>query len=243
MIMRRGLFAATLALVALSFGLESRAEIRVVTDRNGDYRETRILMPDMLAFGAGASNVWTPVGRVGKDATLNPTGADNRDLWPAIAESKGSANRAWAVWSRLDGLDYDLVWSRWTDDGWQRIEWLDEGTAGQGDDLDPYITFDINGRTYVAWWRAEGDFGRVYLSMFLVTQWMTAFPVSDFDVDSRYPSVEVLSDGTIFVKYETPEGTVVHTVVFDEPVTITDDIDPLDHLSSERVQYVEDATP
>ena len=43
--MRRGIFAATLCVVALLAGWEARAEIRVVTDRNGEYRETRILVP------------------------------------------------------------------------------------------------------------------------------------------------------------------------------------------------------
>jgi len=241
--MRRGIFAVAFGMLALLTGWEARAEVRVVTDRDGQYRETRILMPESMSFGAGVSNVWTPVGRVGKDETLNPSGADAGDLWPTIVESKSGTHRAWALWSRFDGLDYDLAWSRWTGTGWQEIGWVSIGEAEVGDDLDPVATFDSNSRPYVVWWRDEGGHGRVYFSLFLVSQWMTAYPVSDLDVDSRYPTLEIRADGRIEVTYETPEGVAVHTVVFDEPVTITDDIDPLDHLSSERMHYVKDATP
>jgi hypothetical protein len=51
-------------------------------------------------------------------------------------------------------------------------------------------------------------------------------------VDSRYPSLEVREGGTLLVRFDTPEGEVEQTVIFDLPVTITEDINPLDFVSN-----------
>ncbi len=53
-------------------------------------------------------------------------------------------------------------------------------------------------------------------------------PISELATDARYPNVEVVSNDTIRVSFDTPEGRVRHTIHFLPPDTITDDLNPLD---------------
>ncbi len=44
----------------------------------------------------------------------------------------------------------------------------------------------------------------------------------------------------IVVRYETPEGTLEQRIAFAMPVTITDDINPLDYVHTESTSIVND---
>jgi hypothetical protein len=159
------------------------------------------------------------------NTALNPTGDANGDLWPAIAESPSDPHHPLVVWSRFNGENYDLAWSRWNEHGWQPVEWLAEQKTA-GDDLDAEVVFDSGGRPYVVWW-AEGDApAQVYISFQIAANWIPALLISDPEVDSRHPSVEVEQDGLLKVLYETQEGTVTQFVALGSPDTITDDINP-----------------
>lgn len=228
--MRRGVVATSLCLVALMITSAASAEVRALTDRSGEYRETRVLTA--AAARGTFTGVWSPVGRAGTLATLNPRGDFSGDLWPTIVEDKTSPGHPWVVWSRRGGKDYDLVWSRWTQRGWQPVSWVISGKQPDGDDLDPSLATDSKGRIYAAWWRDEGGVGRIYLTTFLASSWMQPYPVSDVEVDGRYPRV-LTRDGMIFVSYSTPGGVIEEQVIiFAEPTTITDDIDPLDVMTT-----------
>lgn len=237
--MRRVLFAAASALLTITLCGQSRAEIRAITDRTGHYRETRILTGDTRR-GVG---VWSPVGSVVHSGTLNPAGDAQGDLWPMIAEPVNHPHYAWVVWSRLNGSEYDLVWARWTAQGWQEVLWLQPTADLQGDDLDADVTFDVVSRPYVVWWRNERGTGRVYLSVFLQSEWMAPYAVSEPGTDSRFPEIEILSSGVIQVNYDTPDGRVQQNVFFDLPVTITDDIDPLDCVTVDTPRHIEQRLP
>lgn len=245
--MRRGLTFATLCLLALAFGLEARGEVRVTTDRRGQYRRTQVIT---------SGDPWNPkiwsvtsasMARRGTQAlVLNPNGDRTGDLWPALQESN-ETGYPWVVWSRLNRGGYDLVWSRWDKRGWQPVGWLrgEDDENALGDDLDPDVTFDRGGRPHLVWWREEGGRGRVYLSIWLHSDWMKAYAVSDLGLDARYPTVETLGTSTIRVEYDTDDGPVTQLIQFDRPVTITDDLDPVGHLSlvdqmPEEVQYQQD---
>lgn len=209
-------------------------EVRVRTGRHGDYRMTQILTGGVRSEG----RIWGAVSaRPDSRLALNLEGDWNGDLWPRIAESNASPHHPWAVWSRYNcnGREYDLAWSRWAPSGWEPIAWVDQQGLS-GDDLDADLAFDPEGRPYVVWWRDEGGQGRIYLSLFLVNRWMAPYAVTDGSIDSRFPIVELTADADtpIRVEYETPEGIVSQLVTFDEPVTITDNIDPLDHLRMEH---------
>ena len=76
--------------------------------------------------------------------------------------------------------------------------------------------------------------------MYLQSTWMTAFPVSADGLDSRFPRIQIEADGVMIVRYETREGTLEQRIAFDMPVTITDDINPLDYVHTESTSLVTD---
>jgi hypothetical protein len=220
---RRGWIAALGSLLVLS-ALAVRAEVRAITDRSGVYKAIRVTK-------SGRGGVWAPTRRVDTGASLNPHGDRQRDLWPAVRESSLSPHHPWVVWSRLNGSDYDLVWSRWSAGRWESVQWLDGSSSSPGADLDPNLQFDRTGRPFVVWWRDRGaKGGSVYLSMFVGPTWLRPFEISAPSVDARYPVLEIEKDHTLVVRFVTDEGLVEQTVLFDDPDTITDDINPMDYV-------------
>lgn len=221
--MLRGL-TLTLLFVLLLSALPASAEVSVRFDRQGEYVTTQVLSGSIFA---SERKIWTPRGRGGHrwNAVLNPYGDANGDLYPAVVESASTPHYPMVIWSGFNGLEYDLVWSRWSKHGWQPITWV-AGSDGLGDDLDPDGVFDSQGRAYVVWWRDEPQGGRIYVSTLIGARWSTPCLVSDAEMDSRYPALTVEPDDTLTVRYETPEGPVTSLMVFSLPDTITDDINP-----------------
>ncbi len=222
--MRRDWLVTALCLLALVVSVQAIAEVRVITDRNGAYKTTRVLLDDR------ATGVWSAVRRGSGRTALNLLGDRNGDFFPTIEESTVAPYHPWVVWSRLNQSQYDLAWSRWNGGRWEPIRWIEPTDSPRGDDLDADLSFDEIGRPYIAWWRDEGGIGRIYLSRHLGTMWMEAYPVSGLGVDSRYPSIEVQEGGTLIIRYDTSEGPVEQNVSFHLPVTITEDINPLDFV-------------
>ena len=230
--MRRDWLVTALCLLALVVSAQAIAEVRVITDRDGAYKTTRVLLDDRV------TGVWSAVRRGGGRTVLNLLGDRNGDFFPTIEESPVPPYHPWVVWSRLNQSQYDLAWSRWDGVRWEPIRWIEPTDTPLGDDFDADLGFDGIGRPYITWWRDEGGVGRVYLSTYLGTTWMEAYPVSGLGVDSRYPSVEVRESGTVIVRYDTPEGHVEQAVIFDLPVTITEDINPLDFVFNDGYAVV-----
>ncbi len=233
--MRRDLTITALSLLALIQSTQIGAEVRVVTSRTGSYEMTRV------SLDARTGSVWSSNrrGATATATTLNSNGDRNGDLHPALLECPLAPHYPWAVWSRLQNGRYDLAWSRWTDRGaWEPIRWLEPEYQGAWDNLDADLGFDEAGRPYVVWWRHELEGGRVFLSVYLSDSWMTAYAVSDPGIDSRYPTIEV-GPGSLVVYYDTPEGRVQQTILFNLPVTITDDINPLDYAYTSSKIYIE----
>lgn len=225
--MRRNWLVAALCLLALVVSVPAIGEIRVITDRDGSYETTRVLLDER---GAG---VWSVVRRGNSRTTLNVLGDRNGDFFPTIEESPIVPFHPWVVWSRLNQSQYDLAWSRWDGARWEPTRWIQPEDSAPGDDLDADLTFDEIGRPYLVWWRDEGGVGRIYLSLYLDNAtWLEAYPVSGGEVDSRYPSVKIGEGESVIVRYYTPAGYVEQTVVFDLPDTITEDINPLDFVSN-----------
>jgi len=208
------------------------AEVRGLTDRRGLYRGTEVVLIN--------GGVWTPAdGRV-FPGTLNPVGDILGDQWPVILESPQPPNHPWAVWSRLNDGEYDLAWSRWLGPGWQGVTWL-APSDHLGDDLDADLAYDASGRPHLIWWRNERDLGRIYFSLFLMTHWMEPLVVSEAEVDSRHPTlIGIAADGEILITYETPSGFVQQTIQLQSGVGITDDIDPLNHVTVDAPQHIEE---
>lgn len=224
---RRSWLIGSALLLAAVIGLESRAEIAVETDAFGNYVKTTVLTQSSVR----QQRVWRVVRRhVGGLYPLNPDGDRLGDLFPSIGENRVDRNHPWAVWSRFNGEDFDLVWSRWKErTGWTTIQPL-TGEPQIGDDVAPQLVFDPTGRPFLAWWRDENGTGSVYLSFFLATRWMPPVRVSDASVDSRSPRLGFHADGSVRVEFQTASGLETRSVYFPEPTTITDDLDPCAQL-------------
>jgi hypothetical protein len=224
----RSFVAAVVFLATAGYAFEARAEVVAETDVTGNYFRTEVL----VGASAKKPKIWSVQRPRALSYPLNPEGDLNGDLWPVIAENPHEANHPWVVWSRNTRTGYDLAWARWLPTGWTRPAWVEDPVeASVGDDVDPRVAFGSEGRPYLVWWRNEGGVGRVYLSIFLVSRWMPAYPVSDGGVDSRLPGITLLDDGRIQVDYDTPAGHVVRFVTFIRPMSITDDIDPMARLN------------
>lgn len=223
---RRSLVAAAGLALAMVLVPASRAEVAAETDAYGNYVRTTILTQSSVR----QFRIWRVVRRhMGGVYALNPEGDRAGDQYPAIAESPTDRNHPWAVWSRFNGSDFDLAWSRWLPGGWAPIRRVDDSLV-PGDDLGPRMVFDGGGRPYLTWWREEGGTGRVYLSCFLVTSWMPALLVSDPGVDSRNPRLGVQDDGSVLIEYDAPDGPEARVVTLVLPATITDDLNPVGQI-------------
>lgn len=190
------------------------------------------------------ADAWQALRGIVRRNALGPAGGRDGDLWPTIGEAVAAPDRPWVVWSRYNGTEYDLAYTRWSERAWLPARWIEGGdaidpTAGVGDDLDPALDFDRAGRPMVAWWRDEGGAGRVYFSLYLASRWLEAIPVSEVSVDARYPSVELVGTDTVRVSFDTPEGRVRHTIRFLPPDTITDDLNPLDfRFRTDKIEVI-----
>ena len=200
------------------------AEVSVRMDRKGGYALTHVIPSGPVA----EKQVWTPVAGKGRlvDA-LNPDGDLLGDLWPTVMESPSKPYHPWVVWSRSVDEGFELAWSTWTPaQSWTPISSVAGPDFLQGDQLDPRVAFDREGRPYLVWWtRADGE-SQVYVSVFLATRWMAPFLVSDGSEAGSHPSIEIGPQGRMSVQYQTPEGKVTQWVYFHRPITITDDINP-----------------
>jgi len=222
--MRRTMTSILLCLLVISFCFEARAEVSVRLDRSGNYVKTQIVPVGLNV----ESRAWGLLRGSGsrKGIALNPHGDINGDLWPTVGEPAAAPHYPYVIWSRFNGANYDMAWSRWTNQGWEPVEYIDS-KATPGDDLDADIAFDANGRPYVVWWTdMEMGGGQVYFSVYLVNRWLPPILVSDPAVDSRFPTLEVSTARELAVSFETPEGSVTQYVTFGSPNTITDDINP-----------------
>jgi hypothetical protein len=227
----RRVTVAVLVIAALGFATEVLAEVSAEVDAFGNYVRTVVLS------NASVKNIkiWSVSRARPQMFPLNPSGDLNGDLWPTIAENPYNLRHPWVLWSRFNGVDYDLVWSRWFHGGWSPIEWV-QSSSGSGDDIDPSVAFSSEGRPHGSWWRLDENAGSVYYSMFLSTQWMDPILVSDPGVDSRDPVVTVLPDGRIQIEFSTPDGRVLRIIVINRSQTITDDIDPFSTLTLEPLR-------
>lgn len=205
----------------------ARAEVAAEIDATGNYLRTVVTTNSSLRN----LRIWSVNKIRPLFYPLNPQGDVSGDLWPVIAENPTDGRKPVVAWSRFNGTDFDLAWSRWTASGWTPVQWVEGQPAVAGDDVDPSLTFSAEGRPHIAWWRNERGTGRVYLSLFLVSRWMAAYPVSDAGVDSYDPVVTVLPDGKIRVEYTTAAGRVTRVLAFTRPDTITDDVTPMDRFT------------
>jgi hypothetical protein len=223
---RTSALAAAVALVVCIGGSPLQAEVAAEVDPMGSYLRT------VVFTNASVNNpkIWSTHRNRPSFVALNPDGDSNGDLFPVIVEDAARFNSPWVAWSRFNGEDYDLAWSRWND-GWSEIRPVVSAFGSAGDDLDPTLSLDASGRPFLAWWRNEQGVGRVYVSVFLSSRWSDPRAVSDAGVDSRYPKLSV--DGSLIaVSYTTASGAEERFTVFAPgPDSINDDLNPFETFS------------
>ncbi len=169
--------------------------------------------------------IWNQFGKKHDRIPLNEDGDQYGDLRPAFKENVYQENFPYVVWPKFDGFDYEIAFSKWTLDGWTPIVYV-ESVDNPFDDLDPVIDFDGDGRSYIAWWRNENDIGRIYISLYLESVWMVAYPITDEGIDCINPVIKVIDKGVFEVTYSSEGVEKKSTIIIHFPSTITDDIDP-----------------
>lgn len=226
---------AILSLLCTGLAVETDAEVRVRTRPDGEYESTTVLPggpPSKLG-------VWSPRARTSLrrgSAVLNPWGDRFGDLMPTVGEQSQPPHHPWAVWSRFNGSDYDLVYSSWTY-AWRAISRVAPGPMS-GDDLDPSLAFSGAGQPLVAWWNRDiqDGHGTVYFSAYAGVAWLNPLKISDDSIGGRHPTIEV-ENGTIIIHYDSDDGSMrlSYQLATLEPATITDDIDPQGSLTNETL--------
>lgn len=237
----RNWVVAAAALVLLGSGVAARAEVAAEVDHAGNYLRMIVFTS---ATSTDAVRIWSVHRQVDRHhrKLLNPDGDYRGDLWPYILEDRAREIRPWVVWPRFNGEEFDLAFSRWSAGEWSPIEWVDPISPSlDGNDVDPHMSFDAEGRPLLSWWRDENGLGQVYFSMFLTTRWMEGMPVSDAGTDSRYPTVTEQEDGNIRVEYFTPGGSESRVIVFSRPDTITDDLNPFESMTIQESSEADSA--
>lgn len=228
--MQRVIILGILGLVLAGGFVETAAEVSVRTDVNGEYVST-VIVPGGAAWSPG---IWSGRARGSlrhSGSVLNPLGDRFGDMAPAIVDSNQPPHHPWAVWSRFNGRDYDLVWSSWSR-AWQAIAPVIPGNPA-GDDLSPELAFTRDGRPLVTWWNRDSNGrGTVYFSVFLATGWMEPVQVSTPEYGGRFPSIEFTRRSQVEISYESDDGRMRFTqrIMMANPSTITDDIDPQSYV-------------
>jgi hypothetical protein len=208
-------------LAGLAFATSARAEVSARTNATGTYLRT------VIYASASVENprIWSVRRPVAGSVPLNPRGDAMGDLFPVVAESPTPARWPWLVWSHFNGTDYDLVWSRWLGARWSPVTPV-ETVSSSDDALEPALVFGADGRPSAVWLSAGDGNAQVSMSIFLDTQWMSPFPVSEAGEDPSHPTIEVLPDGRLQIGYDTPVAHVTRIVAFAKPMTIADDLTP-----------------
>ena len=221
---RRSVIGAILA--ALAVAVPARAEVSAEMNAFGRYVRT------VIYASASVRNprIWTVSRARFGNVPLNPGGDAVGDLFPVVAEDASPQRWPWVVWSRYNGNDFDLVWSRWNGTQWSPIAPVDRARDA-ADAVDPSIAIGSDGPRLV--WLSRGDGpAQVMLSIFLATQWMVPFPVSDPGEDAMNPTITLLPDGRMQVTYDTLAARVTKIVEFARPMTITDDLFPTGNVGA-----------
>jgi len=200
----------------------ARAEVSAEVDAFGRYVRT------VIEASASVRNprIWTVSHlRTGRVA-LNSRGDHAGDLYPAVAEDATHQRWPFVVWSHFNGLDYDLVWSRWEGRGWSPTRAVVPGT-GRADAVDPAVAVSADGHPCAVWLSRGAGAATVQMSIFLVSAWSAPLVISDPGDDAMSPSIAWLSDGRVQIDYDTIGAHVTKTIAFLEPLTIGDDTNPL----------------
>jgi hypothetical protein len=154
--------------------------------------------------------VWAQVRPgVPQSHLLNPLGDTTGDLAPVIRTHPQTGN-PWVIWSMRVANQYQVGFSFWQGGAWlppQRI--VTSPDPYYYDEVQPSFAFDFAGNPYLVWERAEPTH-KIYFSTMIGGLWTPPLLLSDPNLDSRQPSIEM--QGTqARVSYVTSTGAVTLT--------------------------------
>lgn len=197
-----------------------RAEVSAALDEHGTYQ----CMSYRYSVSGGSARIWSvttvPAGR----RPLNAAGDGLGDLAPTVVEGMSAPRWPMAVWPRLSGGDYDLVYSLWDGTQWTSILFVQRDTPYN--ELEPRLAFNSLGQVYLVFWSDEAGIGSVYFSIFTTSHWTRPVRVSSPGVDARHASIQLTGDDVVRVNFETGTGIESRDVHIVQSSSITDDIDP-----------------
>lgn len=197
-----------------------RAEVAAALDEHGTYQ----CMSYRYSVSGGSARIWSATTVPSTRRPLNTSGDALGDLAPTVVESMTVPRWPLAVWPRLSGGDYDLVFSRWEGTQWRTIQFVQPDTPYN--ELEPRLAFNSLGQVYLVFWSDEAGIGSVYFSIFTTGHWTSPERVSSPGVDSRHVSLQLNGDDVVRVTFETAIGDESRDVHIVQSTSITDDIDP-----------------
>lgn len=128
--------------------------------------------------------------------TLNPSGAQDGDLPPALAISseRGTPTAVWAEW---DGSDFEITLSRFDGGSWSPQERLTDNSL---DDTQPTVASREDGSTAVVW-RAGLPVPRIQYRQHQTSGvWSPVIDVSDGSQSAMSPAV-IATNGRVHVSF------------------------------------------
>ncbi len=175
------------------------AEVSVVLDGQGRYVKTLTLFKTKHH----QTFYWEPIRKGIPDyQMLNITGDLNGDDQPRFAEHPFEKT-PWVVWPYFDGVDFEIVYSRWTGSGWSHPlpVWDEENEIN---DVESSIAFEGSGIPFVTFTR-KTETPQIYVSAFLYGKWLKPVLVSDPSIDSSKPTF-IFQNDIALVAFLTPDG-------------------------------------
>jgi len=143
---------------------------------------------DETFFSRFDGSAWSPVGRLGGDAS------SPRILLDAALDQ---AKQPWVVWSGYDGNDYEVCGSRWERAGWSEEEML---TEDAGSDAWPGIVFLRGSFPIVVWANVHGRSSSLRARVFAAGAWGPTREIIASEDEIAEPCVSV-RDGQLIVSW------------------------------------------
>ncbi len=153
----------------------------------------------MSPTDSSANEVWEQVRVIAPQLALNPDGFVSGDHSPAFGVNP-QTGRPEAVWCHWDGVDTEIVWSRFDGQVWTEPELV---TTNSVSDEAPSIAFDVDGAVAIAWESHETTTRVEYRERQTSGEWSPVIHVSDGTANASNPVVNRY-EGQIRVGYIQP---------------------------------------
>ncbi len=117
-----------------------------------------------------------------------------------------SSGNAIAVWSQLDGANYNILTNRYVaGTGWGSAVIIE---SNSGHAVNPQIAIDSSGNAIAVWSQEDGIRRNILANRYTIgTGWATSFLIESNNEDASYPQISINSLGDAFVLWQHNDGT------------------------------------